>query len=474
MSLRRTSTRALLGHVAIASCFGLGLLGAASAFAETVTFKYTGHGTRYEVPAGVTSVHVVAVGGAGGSGINWPGGGQGGAGGRGAVVSGNVRVEPGEQLYVEVGGNGENETATESGRGGFNGGGSSPNAETGVPGWSGGGGGASDVRTRANAEISWKEIQPSLESRLLSAAGGGGGGDGQCTGGPGGAGGNAEEAGHEGVGCERHGTGGGAATFTKGGAPGSSAAIEANPGVEGALGAGGGTSSGAGGGGGGLYGGGSGGGGWAGGGGGGGSNLIPTGGEAKLAKAGEAPSVTITPLTAPTVTKVTPSSGPVYGGKSVTITGTNFQYVQDVTFGSVAASKYTVNETGTAIIVESPPKEVAGTVDVTVTTPAGTSKTTTKDHYKYLPVITKVEPNTGPAAGEEGVYVSGAGFDGAILEPAYGARFSFGTATTTVSVCESFVCEVITPPHAVGTVGIKITVNGATSAATKADKYTYE
>ena len=40
----------------------------------------------------------------------------------------------------------------------------------------------------------------------------------------------------------------------------------------------------------------------------------------------------------PTVTKVSPSSGPAAGGTTVTITGTNFASPTTVTFGGVAAT----------------------------------------------------------------------------------------------------------------------------------------
>ena len=54
--------------VAIASCLGLGLLGAGSASAETKTFAT--HGCEaWEVPAGVTSVAIQATGAAGSVGL---------------------------------------------------------------------------------------------------------------------------------------------------------------------------------------------------------------------------------------------------------------------------------------------------------------------------------------------------------------------------------------------------------------------
>ena len=49
-------------------------------------------------------------------------------------------------------------------------------------------------------------------------------------------------------------------------------------------------------------------------------------------------------------------------------------------FGSVAASGFTVNKAGTKITVYSP-AESAGQVDVTVTTPGGTSPTSSADLF---------------------------------------------------------------------------------------------
>src|SRR5207245_2599382 len=78
----------------------------------------------------------------------------------------------------------------------------------------------------------------------------------------------------------------------------------------------------------------------------------------------------------PTVTKVEPNSGPVAGGTSVTITGTNLTGATAVKFGSTSASVFTVNS-ATSIIATSPPG--VGIVDVTVTTPGGTSPNTPAD-----------------------------------------------------------------------------------------------
>jgi len=232
--------------------------------------------------------------------IGGPGGGPGGnaSGGRAADVSGVVDVTPGEVLYVEVGRGGGLPS------GGWNGGGDGGSVTQGGV-W--GGGGASDVRT-----IPMSAGAISLTSRLIVAAGGGGAdpgiaggdagkpgdGDPQAAGGPGtqtagGAGG----CGLPSVGC------GGDGTIGTGGAGGQS-----GTGVDNRFGGGGG---------GGLYGGGGGGaadGGYYGAGGGGSSEAPFDLGTMSLASLTTTPSVTITPVPAPSCRDAatsTPSGRPL-------------------------------------------------------------------------------------------------------------------------------------------------------------------
>ncbi len=84
---------------------------------------------------------------------------------------------------------------------------------------------------------------------------------------------------------------------------------------------------------------------------------------------------------APTVTKVTPKSGPATGGTSVTIAGSGFTGATEVKFADGEAAKFTVLSP-TSMTAESPAGTV-GTVDVTVTTPGGTSAVSAADHFKY-------------------------------------------------------------------------------------------
>jgi len=72
----------------------------------------------------------------------------------------------------------------------------------------------------------------------------------------------------------------------------------------------------------------------------------------------------------PTLTSVSPSSGSVAGGTSVTLSGTGFTGATAVSFGATAATSFTVNSS-TQITAVAPAG--TGTVSVTVTTAGGTS-----------------------------------------------------------------------------------------------------
>jgi IPT/TIG domain len=83
---------------------------------------------------------------------------------------------------------------------------------------------------------------------------------------------------------------------------------------------------------------------------------------------------------APTVTDVSPGTGPLGGGTAVTVTGTGFAGATAVDFGDVAGTGVTVNS-ATSITVNAPAG--TGTVDVTVVTPAGTSAISAADQFTY-------------------------------------------------------------------------------------------
>jgi len=81
------------------------------------------------------------------------------------------------------------------------------------------------------------------------------------------------------------------------------------------------------------------------------------------------------------VSGISPNSGPAAGGTNVTITGAGFTGAIGVSFGSNAASSFTV-DSDTQITAISPAGN-SGPVDVTVTTPTGTSATGAADQFTY-------------------------------------------------------------------------------------------
>jgi IPT/TIG domain len=83
---------------------------------------------------------------------------------------------------------------------------------------------------------------------------------------------------------------------------------------------------------------------------------------------------------APTVTEMTPKTGPETGGTEVTITGTNFTTASSVSFGATPASMVKVNS-AESITAVSPPG--TGTVSVTVKTAGGTSASIPADEFTY-------------------------------------------------------------------------------------------
>jgi alpha-tubulin suppressor-like RCC1 family protein len=170
----------------------------------------------------------------------------------------------------------------------------------------------------------------------------------------------------------------------------------------------------------------------------------------------------------PAVTKVSPTAGPVGGGTTVTITGVEFTGTTAVRFGVVEAASFTVNS-ATSITAVSP-AEVAGTVDVRVSTPEGTSPTSTKDKFKFTPTVTGVSPNTGPTAGGTTVTVTGTGFALGTKATIFKFEKTNGTSVNCTSTTE---CTVVSPAHAAGKVHVTATVNKVTSSASAANVFSY-
>jgi hypothetical protein len=82
----------------------------------------------------------------------------------------------------------------------------------------------------------------------------------------------------------------------------------------------------------------------------------------------------------PTITSIAPASGRTTGGTRVTITGTNLVNVTAIKFGTRVATAVSC-PLPTRCTATSP--RGTGTVDISVTTPAGKSQTITTDRFRY-------------------------------------------------------------------------------------------
>jgi len=91
-------------------------------------------------------------------------------------------------------------------------------------------------------------------------------------------------------------------------------------------------------------------------------------------------SITYTPVTAPTIISLSPNIG--YSGNTIIITGTQFINVQNVNFGVIPASSYTVTNS-TSISATVPNNVAGGSVNVNVQNLVATSSLVSQDVFTY-------------------------------------------------------------------------------------------
>ncbi len=181
---------------------------------------------------------------------------------------------------------------------------------------------------------------------------------------------------------------------------------------------------------------------------------------AKFSKLGAAP--------APTISSITPNSGTVNGGTSVTVTGANFVTGATVKLGTTSATGVTVVNSTT--ITATTPAHAAGAVNVVVTNTDAQSGTLTNG-YTYsaanpAPNVTAINPTSGTTAGGTNVSITGTGF-------LAGATVKIGgTAATSVTVVGSTSITATTPAHAAGAASVVVT-NSDAQSGTLANGYSF-
>jgi IPT/TIG domain len=170
--------------------------------------------------------------------------------------------------------------------------------------------------------------------------------------------------------------------------------------------------------------------------------------------------------TIPSITSISPTSGPAVGGTSVTITGTNFSGASTVLFGKVSATSFTVNSS-TSITAVSPAQPEA-LHNIYVTNPDGTSLQVAADEFTYLSLtsITSVSPTTGPLTGGTTVTITGTHFTGA-------TKVVFGVVpATSFTVVSDTEITAVSPAQSDGMRhNIYVTSPSGTSPQTPADEF---
>lgn len=172
-------------------------------------------------------------------------------------------------------------------------------------------------------------------------------------------------------------------------------------------------------------------------------------------------------LPGPTVTNVSPGSGPTTGGTTVTVTGTNFQNGSMAFFGTIAAASTTVNSATRITAVT--PASAAGTVDVSVRNPDGQIGTLVGSFVftaSAAPTLTSVAPTSGPTAGGTTVTLTGTNF-------VSGAVVLFGTvSSSSVTLVSSTQIRAVAPASAGGNTTITV-INPDGQSATLSSAFNY-
>ena len=183
---------------------------------------------------------------------------------------------------------------------------------------------------------------------------------------------------------------------------------------------------------------------------------------------------TYAPASAPVIYAITPHQMTAAGAGDVSIIGSGFTGATGASFGGVALQNpiLFIFDDANLTILQVPGGVAGSTVDIQITTPLGTSPTTSADRLTYTvpptPAVTGILSNSGPASGGNQISIFGTGFLGA-ADVAFARNsvhlFEPNTSDDTLGVT--------VPAGTIGTVDVTVTTAGKTSLIVSVDHYTY-
>ena len=168
-------------------------------------------------------------------------------------------------------------------------------------------------------------------------------------------------------------------------------------------------------------------------------------------------------VAAPTLSAVTPDTGPAAGGTTVTLIGTGFRAGIQVELGGQPATDVVV--VSATELTATTPAHAADFVDVEVTTSGGSATLGFGFEYVASPTLSTASPPAGPLAGGTSVTLFGSDIAGA-TSVTFG-----GVPATNLTPVSPAILVVSTPAHSVGAVDVVVTTPGG--SATLSDGYTY-
>lgn len=158
------------------------------------------------------------------------------------------------------------------------------------------------------------------------------------------------------------------------------------------------------------------------------------------------------PAPVPFTTDIGPESGETVGGETVVILGHNFTGATSVKFGATEATSFNVISENRIHAVA--PAHSAGLVNISVTTPLGTTASDATNEYEYgtgPPFVATVSPTSGPVSGGTEVTITGTRFTGTT-----DVEFDGTPADSFIEVSDS-VITAVTPAHSSDTTTVVVT-----------------